>query len=110
MKSLIFPWRTDIHHQQVRLAFKEAIGQLFRPKVVSAPFHLGEERFAVGEWTEVEGLPMLVDAQARLVCQQDGFMNYGTHGIFIGRVICAEVAETVAPLLYVDGAYRQLGA
>ena len=48
MKSLIFPWRTDIHHQQVRLAFKEAIGQLFRLKVVSASLHLGEETLLHG--------------------------------------------------------------
>lgn len=66
----------------------------------------GEERFSEGNWTtNTEGTPYLVDAQANLICEQDGHYEYGTHTIFIGRIKKIFVGETVSPLVYVDGAY-----
>ena len=68
----------------------------------------GEARFGVGKWDYVEGLPCLAEAQARLFCQQDGFVTYGTRGMFIGRILRAEFGPEKAPLIYSDGRYRAL--
>ena len=66
----------------------------------------GEERFSEGNWsTHADETPYLVDAQANVICEQDGHYAYGTHTIFIGRIKKIFVGETVSPLVYVDGAY-----
>jgi flavin reductase (DIM6/NTAB) family NADH-FMN oxidoreductase RutF len=66
----------------------------------------GEERFTSGEWEDdVLGVPCLRDAQANLVCRQDGRFDYGTHAVFIGRLREVRLAGEVSPLVYVDGAY-----
>lgn len=72
----------------------------------------GEARFGEGRWAESAqlGLPYLEDAQASFVCRNDRQVDYGSHGIFIGRV--AEVLHhgPVDPLVYVDGRYTVVGA
>jgi len=66
----------------------------------------GEERFGLGEWVEGRhGIPVLADAQASLVCDNELTISYGTHGIFIGRVIEVRSHGHVDPLVYVDGRY-----
>lgn len=66
----------------------------------------GEERFTSGEWEDdVLGVPCLRNAQANLVCSQDGRFDYGTHAVFIGRLREVRLAGEVSPLVYVDGAY-----
>src|SRR3546814_8952942 len=46
----------------------------------------GEERFALGKWLEgVDGVPVLADSQASIVCKNEVSVSYGTHGIFIDR-------------------------
>ncbi|CAN7643370.1 flavin reductase family protein [Cupriavidus necator] len=66
----------------------------------------GEERFTSGEWEDdLLGVPCLRDAQANLVCQQDGRFDYGTHAVFIGRLREVKLAGEVSPLVYVDGTY-----
>lgn len=76
---------------------------------VSAAFGGGvprEERFTIGNWSEGRnGLPVLEGAQANLLCVIDTMLAYGTHSIVIARVLSAQVSETVAPLIYQDGAY-----
>ncbi len=76
---------------------------------VSAAFGGGlprEERFKVGSWVAGEnGLPSLDEAQANLECVVDAMLAYGTHSIVIARVLRAKVSESVAPLIYQDGAY-----
>jgi flavin reductase (DIM6/NTAB) family NADH-FMN oxidoreductase RutF len=76
---------------------------------VSAAFGGGvprEERFRIGNWSEGRnGLPVLEGAQANLLCVIDTMLAYGTHSIVIARVLSAQVSETVAPLIYQDGAY-----
>jgi flavin reductase (DIM6/NTAB) family NADH-FMN oxidoreductase RutF len=78
-------------------------------QAVSSAFGGGvprEERFNVGDWREAHnGLPMLEGAQANLLCVIDAMLAYGTHSIVIARVLEARVSETVAPLIYQDGAY-----
>ncbi|MCY1235050.1 FMN reductase (NADH) RutF [compost metagenome] len=66
----------------------------------------GEERFSSGEWEDdLLGVPCLRNAQANLVCRQDGRFDYGTHAVFIGRLREVRLAGEVSPLVYVDGAY-----
>lgn len=66
----------------------------------------GEEKFTVGAWgANEDGVPFLEDALASLLCKSDGRFEYGTHTIFVGRVEDIRVAETIEPLLYVDGSY-----
>ncbi|HYD62891.1 MAG TPA: flavin reductase family protein [Noviherbaspirillum sp.] len=66
----------------------------------------GEDRFNEGNWSEnAAGMPYLTDAQASVMCRQDGQFEYGTHTVFIGRIEEIVVGETVSPLVYVDGTY-----
>ncbi|HEY9081292.1 flavin reductase family protein [Magnetovibrio sp.] len=66
----------------------------------------GDERFKVGHWgASADGVPYLEDGLASLLCDKDGQFDYGTHTIFIGKVNEIRVAETVNPLLYVNGSY-----
>jgi flavin reductase (DIM6/NTAB) family NADH-FMN oxidoreductase RutF len=68
----------------------------------------GEDRFGVGAWDEARGVPVLVDAQAHIVCARDEQFDYGSHTIFVGRVITVGTSGTVDPLVYVDGRYTGL--
>lgn len=76
---------------------------------VSAAFGGGmpqDQRFGVGAWRDGHGgLPELAGAQANLSCVIDSMLAYGTHSIVIARVLRCAVSETVAPLIYQDGAY-----
>ncbi len=66
----------------------------------------GEDRFSAGNWNlNVSSVPYLADAQASVICRQDGRFDYGTHTVFIGRIEQIFVGDTVSPLVYVDGAY-----
>lgn len=66
----------------------------------------GESRFERGDWREhPAGVPYLEDAQAAIVCVQDGAFHYGTHGVFVGRVLDIRVGGEVAPLIYADARY-----
>jgi flavin reductase len=64
------------------------------------------ERFTHGDWRSGEfGAPYLADAQANLFCAKENEIRYGSHTIFIGRVLHVRLRGDVAPLLYRDGAY-----
>jgi flavin reductase len=64
------------------------------------------ERFATGNWqTDAEGMPYLADAQANLFCRKEQEITYGSHTIFIGRVLRALTREDISPLVYRDGRY-----
>lgn len=66
----------------------------------------GEERFALGEWIDgTNGVPVLAGAQASIVCKNEVSVSYGTHGIFIGRVLQTFHHGDVDPLVYIDGRY-----
>ena len=70
---------------------------------------IGDARFEVGNWEENgEGPPFMPDAQAVLFCKCDGHLPYGTHGIFVGRVVGVELTRRTSPLIYLDGQYRNL--
>lgn len=77
-----------------------AVSQLFASPVSSA------ERFAIGDWQMGDGAaPYLADAQASILCAKDREIEYGTHTIFIGRVLEVRTRGDVAPLIYCDGRY-----
>ena len=64
------------------------------------------ERFAIGDWqSDADGMPYLAGAQANFFCQKEQEITYGSHTIFIGRVLRALTREDVSPLLYRDGRY-----
>jgi flavin reductase (DIM6/NTAB) family NADH-FMN oxidoreductase RutF len=70
----------------------------------------GEDRFGGGEWSEENGVPVLPDAQARILCAKDARFDYGSHTIFVGRVTAVGIHGAVDPLIYVDGHYTGLPA
>jgi flavin reductase (DIM6/NTAB) family NADH-FMN oxidoreductase RutF len=65
----------------------------------------GEDRFGLGGWSEENGVPVLPDAQARIVCAKEDRFDYGSHTIFLGRVTSVGMHGAVDPLIYVDGRY-----
>ncbi|WP_342247313.1 flavin reductase family protein, partial [Pseudomonas sp. OTU5201] len=66
----------------------------------------GEARFQRGDWRSSEGgIPYLGDAQSAILCRQDGKFSYGTHSIFIGRIVAIHNSVEISPLVYLDGAY-----
>ena len=70
----------------------------------------GEDRFGFGGWSEENGVPVLPDAQARVVCAKEQRFDYGSHTIFLGRVTSVGIHGHVDPLIYVDGHYTGLPA
>ena len=68
----------------------------------------GEGRFEYGAWGEECGVPILTDAQARIVCAREAKFDYGSHSIFIGRVVSIGMHGEIDPLIYVDGRYTCL--
>ena len=68
----------------------------------------GKDRFGHGAWGEEIGVPVLIDAQAHVVCTKEAKFDYGSHTIFIGRVASIGVHGEVDPLIYVDGKYTCL--
>ncbi|EOT7836645.1 flavin reductase family protein [Pseudomonas aeruginosa] len=71
----------------------------------------GEARFAHGDWRASDcGVPYLADAQATLLCRQDGCFSYGTHTVFIGLIREIRHSPRISPLIYVDGTYTTAAA
>jgi flavin reductase (DIM6/NTAB) family NADH-FMN oxidoreductase RutF len=70
----------------------------------------GEDRFGLGGWSEEHGVPVLLDAQACIICAKEDRFDYGSHTIFLGRVTSVGIHGAVDPLIYVDGHYTGLPA
>jgi flavin reductase (DIM6/NTAB) family NADH-FMN oxidoreductase RutF len=70
----------------------------------------GEDRFVSAAWNEENGVPVLPDAQARIVCAKQDRIDYGSHTIFLGRVTSVGIHGAVDPLIYVDGHYTGVPA
>jgi flavin reductase (DIM6/NTAB) family NADH-FMN oxidoreductase RutF len=62
-------------------------------------------RFAVGDWAEWHGVPVLETAQSSFVCERRHCHDFGTHSIFIGELIAAKHRADAAPLTYYDRHY-----
>lgn len=69
--------------------------------------HVGEDRFAVGEWGELaSGAPALAGALASFDCRLQRCVEFASHVLLIGEVEQTLVgAEAGQPLIYVDGAF-----
>ena len=66
----------------------------------------GEGRFTQGKWSRNEqSIPSLEDAQAVFTCHNQLRFEYGTHAVFVGRVVEVFSSGAVDPLVYVDGKY-----
>ncbi|MFB0611369.1 flavin reductase family protein [Aurantiacibacter poecillastricola] len=63
------------------------------------------DRFAVGEWVDEHGVPVLATAQSSLVCRTAHRHEFGTHTIFIGELLAAKHREDATPLTYFDRDY-----
>lgn len=64
-----------------------------------------DQRFAVGNWEERHGAPVLASAQSSLVCRRVHAHEFGTHTIFIGELIAAYHRHDATPLTYYDRQY-----
>ena len=64
-----------------------------------------EDRFAVGDWIEESGVPILSNAQSSFLCRVADRHVYGTHTIFVGELISARHRDNAKPLTYYDGRY-----
>lgn len=64
-----------------------------------------EERFAGGEWRCEEGPPWLADALCSVVCETAGWLDHGSHTIFIGLVEAVRLNPDGPPLIYGQGRY-----
>lgn len=76
------------------------VSKLFSSPVSSA------ERFAQGQWNAANGeAPYLADAQSSIQCAKDQQIDYGSHTIFIGRVLSVRNRDEISPLVYCNGGY-----
>lgn len=78
--------------------------------VLCATGEQGPKRFDLGRWLLApDQTPYLEDAEAVFECEVDLVQPYGTHNIVVGRIIAVRVASSgPAPLIYLDGNYRNL--
>jgi flavin reductase (DIM6/NTAB) family NADH-FMN oxidoreductase RutF len=104
--------RSAAFHPAISLAARFAINILHRNQIEISigcgGKARGEDRFGYGAWGEEAGVPILTDAQARVVCTKEAKFDYGSHTIFIGRVTSVGIHGEVDPLIYVDGKYTCL--
>jgi len=69
--------------------------------------HVGEDRFGVGEWSELaSGAPVLDGALASFDCRLQRCVEFASHVLLIGEVERAVVTtDPGRPLIYVEGAF-----
>lgn len=67
----------------------------------------GLARFETGGWeaSEEEGLPVLGDAVASLICTTSMTLEVATHTLFIGEVTRIVNHPSIDPLVWVDGKF-----
>ena len=64
----------------------------------------GTARFEAGAWAEsAEGLPVLMDAAASIICRTTATLDVATHRLFVGEVTRIEVHASIDPLIWLDG-------
>jgi flavin reductase (DIM6/NTAB) family NADH-FMN oxidoreductase RutF len=101
--------RSATFHAALSGAGEFGINVLSRAHVVISRLCSGEasaeNRFNVGDWDTRAAAPLLVDAQAAIICRKDKQLEYGTHTVFMGRIIAISMNGDVDPLIYVDGQY-----
>jgi len=68
----------------------------------------GPERFNHGVWDQLDGVPVLTDAQAVIVCRLAQTLVFGTHTVVIGTVDAVRIREDIDPLIYQDGYFGKV--
>jgi flavin reductase len=63
------------------------------------------DRFALGEWEDLHGVPVLASAQSSFVCRMANSHEFGTHTVFIGELVAAQHRIDATPLTYFDRHY-----
>lgn len=77
-------------------------------RLFSTPGATPEQRYSDGEWhTLITGAPILKGAVATFDCVVEECICFGTHNLYIGRVLAAEYLDQNV-LLYRDGLFRKL--
>jgi len=101
--------RSGAFHEALRATSEFAINVLGRAHVAVSKQCSGaaggEDRFGVGSWNTQAIPPVLLDAQAAIICRKDSALQYGTHTVFMGRILSISMNGDVDPLIYVDGQY-----
>jgi flavin reductase (DIM6/NTAB) family NADH-FMN oxidoreductase RutF len=101
--------RSAAFHAALSHAGEFGINVLGRAQVVISKRCSGEasaeSRFNVGDWDTGAAAPVLVDAQAAIICRKDQQLEYGTHTVFMGRIVSISTNGDIDPLIYVDGQY-----
>lgn len=105
--------RSGSMHAAITAASHFAVNILAREHVdVARKFSdpaMREQRFASEDWkTDETGVPYFEPAQASFVCRLVEQVHFGTHTICIGEVTRIRFTNTECPLIYFDGAYRDL--
>lgn len=67
---------------------------------------LGTGALRDGAWGETEdGVPVLEDALASIICSAGDQLTFGTQTAFVGRVTDVRLAEPAGPLVYFNGQF-----
>lgn len=70
---------------------------------------LREQRFSSGGWLRgFANLPVHADALTAICCRKEMFFEYGTHGIYIGRVVSVANRQEGVPLVWFAGGHATL--
>lgn len=101
--------RSAAFHRALNRASDFAINVLCRAQIDISRLCSGgaspEGRFNVGDWDTRAAAPLLIDGQAAIVCRKDKALDYGTHTVFMGRIVSVSMNGDVDPLIYLDGQY-----
>lgn len=73
----------------------------------ASPAASHESRFALGQWAEGPGGPVLAGAVAHFDCKLAHVHDYGSHTIVIGEVLDA-ASHDARPLIYAEQAFHRL--
>ncbi len=101
--------RSAVFHTALNRANDFAINVLSRAHIdISRQCSGGatpENRFNAGDWDTRTAAPVLIDAQAAIICRKDKELDYGTHTVFMGRIVSISINGDVDPLIYLNGQY-----
>jgi flavin reductase (DIM6/NTAB) family NADH-FMN oxidoreductase RutF len=67
-----------------------------------------KNRFVLGDWYELGGMPALKSSLSAIVCDVAGRMDFGSHRVFVGQVRQIDNHNGGAELVYCQGAFRTL--
>lgn len=65
------------------------------------------DRFGIGLWEDVAGVPVLADAQSSFVCRLADVHDFGTHSVIFGELVVAQHRQNALPLTYFDRNYLE---